>query len=500
MAERTNASLSLTNAIRGRLRYLMVFIVACLCLALFSPRPLLGASEAPHYAYMANSWLHGRLDLGENPPGYPNAHNDWAKMTEFTAETGEQVRLKKCVTRDCGSRRSQPASTTLWWVDSESAPRAFTRAQRDQFKTRWYVSFPPGPAVLMLPLVAVLGISIPDILLTVLLASLFAGLLVQTLDEWRGRREHLHLLLAIAWLFASPATIVGSQGGVWFTAHILASVFTMLAIRAWLRHGVQWQAGMWLAFACTCRPHLGVVALVWLLTRDLGQVGLGRVLKRRIAFLAPLGLAAVVLASHNWVRFGAPLEFGHRWLDVRWQARIQEVGLFAPEYLVRNLQCLVAVPFQVQAPWPWIKISIHGIGLALTAPWLFAAARRPPSGPRRDLWRVMLLSACVVAIIPLGYHNSGQLQVTYRFALDWIPFLLVAISAGNPRAGWLLRGLIVAGIAVNLHLSWAFTTNRPGLFVAKPLGWPFQDEFQKPRHNATSRTTPPRTPLPATAK
>ena len=468
-------------------RYLLVWLLACLGLAVLAPRPILAPSDAPHYAHLADGWLHGRLDLGASPPGYPTAHNDWAKVTLFTDDDGTTRRLRRCVTTTCNQRRGRPASTTLWWVDGQETPRPFTRAQQAQFKTRWYVSFPPGPAAVMLPLVALFGTQVPDTALTILLAGLFAMLLVKTLDEWRGRREHLHLLLAAAWLLASPATLVGSQGGVWFTAQVLASVFTMLAIRQWLLQGLGWRAGLWLAFACSCRPHLGVVALLWVCGRDSRDGAPGWALRPRLWFFVPLGLMAIALTTHNWIRFGDPIEFGHRWLDVRWQTRIQEIGLFSPRYLLRNVQCLIAVPFKLQAPWPWIKISIHGIGLALTAPWLLMAARRPPRGPRRRTWAVMLWSAILVALLPLGYHNSGQLQVTYRFALDWIPFLMVAIVAANPRGGWILRGLVFVGIAVNMHMSWAFKVDRGGLFVHRPLGWPFHEEF-RPRDVTPSAT------------
>src|SRR4051812_8487482 len=58
---------------------------------------------ANHHALLAESWLHGRLDLGHAPPDYTQ-NNDFAS-----------------------------------------------------YKGRWYVSFPPFPATLMLPVVAVAG-------------------------------------------------------------------------------------------------------------------------------------------------------------------------------------------------------------------------------------------------------------------------------------------------------------------------------------------------------
>src|SRR5512140_551874 len=58
---------------------------------------LLGHSPYNHYALLADAWLHGRLDLGGPPPPYTQ-NNDFA-----------------------------------------------------QFGDRWYITFPPFPAVLLLP-------------------------------------------------------------------------------------------------------------------------------------------------------------------------------------------------------------------------------------------------------------------------------------------------------------------------------------------------------------
>ena len=196
-----------------------------------------------------------------------------------------------------------------------------------------------------------------------------------------------------------------------------------------------------------------------------------------LGFALPLTAMAVALAGHNLARFGDPFEFGHGWLDVRWQQRMQEVGLFSPDYLVRNLRCLLLLPFELQTQWPWIKISIHGLGLVATSGWVFVALLPPRAQANRQLFWTMAACAVAVAALPLMYHNSGQLQVTYRFALDWLPFVVVGAASTVPRAPRLERWIIVGAVAVNLHLCFAFSHHTARLFVTAPMGWPFESEL-----------------------
>ena len=454
-------------------------IVAFALLSLFAGSPWPGVSEAPHYSHLARAWAQGQLEIDGPPPGYPRAHNDWARVTMLrTTPDQPPRRARRCVTHACqAAERDGAPRETMWWVEGATDPVRVSAAAVREASTRWFVSFPPGPAVLFLPWVLATNAPVPDRSLTLLLAALCAAALVWMLDSWQRRRDARHLWLAGAWLLASPATFVGSAGGVWFTAQILGSLALVLALRAWLCGGLGMQAGVWLAVACACRPHLGLIAPVWILVGARAH-GLDRANLRRIAgFLLPLSLCAVLLMLHNQARFGAPLEFGHVWLDVRWQHRMQEYGMFSTTYLARNIQCLLFVPFQFQASWPWVRISIHGIGLIVTAPWIALALLRPRARAQRTTWRILLVSTAIVATLPLLYHNSGQLQVSYRFALDYLPMLIAAIAvrpSGKPR---LERLIIAAAVASNLHFCWAFAHHRASLFVARPAGWPFQQEL-----------------------
>ncbi|MGB0679235.1 MAG: hypothetical protein ACPGUV_06195, partial [Polyangiales bacterium] len=87
-----------------------------------------------HFAHLADSWLHGQLHLrAGRPPGL----NDWACF--------DPVQQRAC------------------------PPGALSGEAAGPF--RWYVSFPPFPAVLLLPWVALFGPMIPDRLVWAALAG-----------------------------------------------------------------------------------------------------------------------------------------------------------------------------------------------------------------------------------------------------------------------------------------------------------------------------------------
>ena len=92
-------------------------------------------SLAPHFVYLAESFLRGRIDLVHVPtPPYD--------LTPFGG--------------------------------------------------RWYVSFPPLPALLMLPLVALRGLAVSDVAFGVLLGALDVSLflvVLRRLDELEGARS-----------------------------------------------------------------------------------------------------------------------------------------------------------------------------------------------------------------------------------------------------------------------------------------------------------------------
>jgi len=129
----------------------VVFLAtAAVYVAMLGPARLTTPSPDNHYAHLAASWLAGELGvLGDAPPG----RNDWAC---FDAET------------------RGPCPPGRW---------SFPTAPPGRY--RWYGSFPPFPAVVILPAVAVLGVDWPDRLFWALLAGLGPAALYALLRSLR---------------------------------------------------------------------------------------------------------------------------------------------------------------------------------------------------------------------------------------------------------------------------------------------------------------------------
>src|SRR5687768_14116703 len=100
---------------------------------------------------MAQGWLDGRLALADVPPGYPRAHDDWGRVWTLGLRDGTSLRGDPCRTAECDQLRRTGIET---WRPTTGPAREVPRRDIVTRASTWYVTFPPGPALLMLPGVA----------------------------------------------------------------------------------------------------------------------------------------------------------------------------------------------------------------------------------------------------------------------------------------------------------------------------------------------------------
>jgi hypothetical protein len=469
---------------KAPLRLALVFVVAFVGLGLLAGERLAAPSRDDHFVRLAHGWTEGRMAVEGKPPGWceprerarkrcrGHQFDDYAVLHALTLPDGTAARGYPCRTKACDAARRQGEET--WWVVGEGW-RNFDRGEVRRGEETWWITFPPGPAVMMLPVVAVLGLATPDVLLTCLAAALIPLVLVQLLDRERGTQDgrgRQHLWLAAAWTFAGPACFLGANGRVWFTAQVFGALCLMLYLSAaWGARRPAW-AGLWLGLAVACRPINMLPAVI---VFGLEWWREGRRPAAAVRFLVPLAAIGLSLAWHNWVRFESPFEFGHRFLEIRWQARMQEVGMFSLEYLPRNLRCLLWLAPQVSEQAPYLRVSLHGMALWMSSPWVLAvAAARERFAQRRGL----VLAIVAMALPSLLYQNSGQMQSVYRFAADWLLLLVLLLAFGGAARRRWFPVLVLVGALVNGYGAWQLARKPGQLYVTDPLGWPFEQELR----------------------
>jgi hypothetical protein len=377
-----------------------------------------------HFALLAEAWLEGRLDLGGPPPAYAG-NNDFA------------------------------------W-----------------FEGRTYVVFPPLPALLLVPWVAVLGgaAAVPDALLFALFAGLAPAFLLLALEKLgRLGRSQLslreHTALAVCFAFGSVYFFSAVEGTVWFAAHVVGTTLVAAYVLSAVGGQRALASGVLLALAFLSRAPvifgalLFVVELVQAKTPKAAACPLKQPLAflralpaREIAgelsrFLLPLLVAVLLVFVHNQLRFGDPFEFGYRYLRITWQDRIERWGLFDYHYLAKNLGVvLTSLPFIPGSNGAPFQINHHGLALWITTPLYLAligtrCLRREPG---------LTLAALTVALPSLLYQNTGWLQFGYRFSNDYAVFLFaLLVGAGfRLRGTWVL--LAALALVVNAFGAWTF--------------------------------------------
>jgi hypothetical protein len=452
--------------------FLIWLISAAIYTGVAGPR-ILRRTENNHFVRLAESFLSGQLALvADVPPG----SNDWACFDEDDARAAERV--------ERGARRGERLSPIEERRCDDSAFRTHREGEH------WYVSFPPFPAVVILPAVAIWGIEMHDALFWAIVAGLSPAclyLLLRRLAELRRseRSAGEDLILTALYAFGTVFFFVAVQGEVWFAGHVVASILLPLYLYASLegRHPIS--AGLALGALFLTRPTTMPFGLFFLAEVLVGlrmpgatlpsarfTGALGRLFaaiaatdKKRLAlylvgFGAPVLLVGFSAMAMNTARFANAFEFGHSYLLIAWRGRIETWGLFDYHYIPRNIAVFLgSLPWVT--PHGYVRISGHGLALWVTTPALAMVLF-----PRRKLdggLRTLALAAVLVCLWNLSYQNSGWLQFGYRFALDYMAAIMVLIAAGGRSVrSPLFIALLVFSIAVNLF--GAITFNRAPQF------------------------------------
>ncbi len=387
--------LSISTRRRWALAVAIYVAVTAVILVVMAPALRVEHTAYNHFALLAESWLKGRLSLPGAPPEYAGGN-------DFALHDG-----------------------------------------------KWYVTFPPFPAVLLVPIVWLAGSAerVPDGLVFGLFAGLGPAVLFLALEKLRRivgvGSEARSVGFAVLGALGTPYFFSASQGTVWYAAHVVGVALMALYCHSALGAERPLTAGIALGLGLLTRSPLVFAAPLfvteaWAVASGARlQRGEGRCDKARPRvdwstlvgllgrFSLPVVLAVTLTLFHNQLRFGDPFEPGYRFLTVRWQSRMEEWGLFHYHYLARNLGVmLTSLPWTGGDSAAPFRINGHGLALWFTSPFLLWVAHRSQSlALSRGLWA----SVAAVALPTLLYQNSGWVQFGYRFANDYIVLLMMLI-------------------------------------------------------------------------
>jgi len=287
---------------------------------------------------------------------------------------------------------------------------------------RAYVYEAPFPAVLLLPFVAVWGLSTNQTALAIGLAGI--GIAAAWLVARRvGVSPGWASLLAAFLLFGTSYAYCSANGDVWFVAQSGSVAFTMLAIAECLGDRVPWRVVLWALCAAFCRYPM-VLALPAYAIAVWPQI---RAKPLRLVDVATIGaLFAVPAAYYNYVRWGTIADVGfpkfYRIMDI---GRTDPSPPLALKNLGMQLQFYFLQPPDVLDHPPYLVAGEFGTALTFTSPALAIALLAPIR--ERAVQLLWLATACC-AVPALLYYSTGMVQLGVRHALDFIPFLFALMA------------------------------------------------------------------------
>ena len=366
---------------------------------------------------------------------------------------------------------------------------------------RAIIPFPPLPAVVLTPVVAIVGLATDQVLISALIGALDVALAFWVL----GRLPIRPGVRVLVTVFLGAGTVLwyaASLGTTWYFAHVVALAPALAAVGLALEaddgahgstpgravaglDGRQVLAGFLLGLAATARLTV-IFGLPFLIL-----VGGGGGWRRR-AVAATLGAAIPVLALvvYTLATTGEPFNPAY---EILYRTEIEAYPQFAyngawaatdPRYIPQNLLIMLfAFPELMPACDPGVareSWSVAGCGyvvprdigtsLLLTSPaYLLALAALPRIGRDRVVAGAALATGAI-ALVNLAHFSQGWVQFGYRFSLDFAPFLLLLVALGTEalletrrRRGWaaVAVGLVAVSIAIQV---W-------GIGWARALGW-----------------------------
>ncbi len=300
---------------------------------------------------------------------------------------------------------------------------------------RYYQSFPPVPAVFMLPFVVLFGsaAAVPSNLIMLFVALLCAaGVYACCLNAKASPVTAAFLTLFIS--FGSNTFWLSTSGGVWFMAQMLGLCLAFWGL-FFAQRGGRVLPSLLFALAVGCRPFYAVLLAVWFLW----QLRADRSPRAVVSAAAPALVVAAAMMAYNYARFGSVTEFGHNYLP----EHVNSVyGQFHPVYLLPNLLKLLR-PITLDAALQ-LHFEIFNGFLFIAANPLFLLAfvrgiqllrnaepRRATPLPSNG-YAVLLL--CLLVTVLTAMHNTmGGWQFGTRYLIDLFPWVLTWFLA---RPGW----------------------------------------------------------------
>lgn len=319
------------------------------------------------------------------------------------------------------------------------------------FNGKYYIFFGPLASILLMPAVAILGKSFPQIALGVI------GLIVSFFAIYSISKSFKFNKIDSLWLslFFTFSTVLLSTSLINITSYTVEAIgvpLVLLSLAEYFSKKRPLLIGFFLGFAILTRITL-ILAVIFFFIEFLSK----RLSKKQFTLiLIPIMFFGLIYGSYNYLRFNSFTEtgYGHYIQTPYPLSKNYEYGEKGLIHVPANLYSFLVKPpdpllyfkdgFTLK--FPYFKADPWGMAIWFTSPLFLLLFRF-----RKNIYYLpSLLTTIAIAIPIFTWYSIGFAQFGYRYALDFLPFLfLMLIPSLQPKLSRAVILLIVVGVIFN---------------------------------------------------
>ena len=331
------------------------------------------------------------------------------------------------------------------------------------YNGKWYVPNPPLPAILLMPVVALLGVEgVNMTIVSALLGSLNAVIVYLVLryaaeSGMTACKRSANLWLTAVFALSTNHIWLATTGQMWFISQLVTILFIGLGTIAVIRGKPAWVSGLMIGMAVMARPNIFPIAIflmgiyLWK-AKPYPEVEWGKVVRWAIGFGIPVLICVFMELLYNYLRFEDWFDFGYVTINGAESIveAVQKYGMFHPHFLRENFEVMFLRMPRIDTTGErfFFQPGYAGYSIFAMTPAFIYLIR----GIKKNWW---VIGAWVSVILTVGllllYHNTGASQVGYRYIQDAIIPLLLLLGVGvGEKPGILFKMLTILGVVINL--------------------------------------------------
>lgn len=312
---------------------------------------------------------------------------------------------------------------------------------------KFYVVYPPMPAILSIPFVFVLGKAFQQQFLGFILGG-GIGVVTYLLTFAVTKNKTLAIWNTLLASFGSIIWFLSSVGSSWYLGHVASIFFLLLALYESQTKKRPILVGVFIGASYLSRIDTILTApfIYFLLENKI------KISRKIIGFVLGAAPFLIFNAVYNFSRFGAIWDKAYFLLpqilnetSAPWFYK----GVINIAYIPNNIKAAFWSFPIITNSFPFIKPSWAGLSLWITTPaFIYALLANFKKLATKLSWTAIAVIFLFVAM----HGGTGFAQFGYRFASDFYPFLIFLTARGISKKGlrWHHWLLLAISMVVNL--------------------------------------------------